>query len=221
MFIELVDSLRCLTPHEDTWLVAAVTRMEGRHIIEGTLGCPVCRREYPVRDATAWFTSGTEEQADSSSLTSTSATVDDDASMRAAALLGLGEPGGIALLGGPWTAFADLAADRGVSHIVLLNARPSDGSSERVSSIVVEDRLPFANGSVRAAGVGGALATPWLIASAAQALASRGRLVAPASAAVPASVHVLARDETEWVAERGVIASPPVALRSTRRLAIE
>jgi len=56
MFIELVDSLRCLTPHEETWLVASVAEMSGRHIIDGRLGCPICRRSYPVREGVGIFT---------------------------------------------------------------------------------------------------------------------------------------------------------------------
>ena len=50
MFVELVDLLRCPRPHEDTWLVAAAEAMSGRHIVRGTLGCPVCEAEYPIRD---------------------------------------------------------------------------------------------------------------------------------------------------------------------------
>lgn len=49
MHIELVDLLRCPSPHEETWLVAAVTRFDGRDIVEGALGCPTCHRQFPVR----------------------------------------------------------------------------------------------------------------------------------------------------------------------------
>ena len=55
MFVELVDALRCVRPHEDAWLVAATRRTEHRHILDGVLGCPVCRTEYPVRDGVADF----------------------------------------------------------------------------------------------------------------------------------------------------------------------
>jgi hypothetical protein len=34
---------------------------------------------------------------------------------------------------------------------------------------------------------------------------------------VPDDVKVLARDDTDWVAERIAVASPPVTLRSSRR----
>ena len=55
MFIELVDALRCPQPHAESWLVVASTRTQARHILEGTLGCPVCRAEYPIVDGVVDF----------------------------------------------------------------------------------------------------------------------------------------------------------------------
>lgn len=216
MFIELVDSLRCLTPHEETWLVAAASRMDGRHIVEGVLGCPICRREYAIRLGTAWFTAA-QPDSDGSGLTTQAAESDDAGATRAAALLGLSEPGGIVVLGGSWAGYADAVADLGASHVVVLNTYAGDASPQEVSSLVVDDRLPFGTGGLRGVAVGGELASPALLSSAASSLRSRGRLVAPSDASVPDGVEVLARDEVNWVAERTVVASPPIALRSARR----
>jgi hypothetical protein len=216
MFIELVDSLRCLTPHEETWLVAAASRMDGRHILEGVLGCPICRREYAIRLGTAWFTAVQPDGADSR-LTTHATESDDAAAMRAAALLGLSEPGGIVVLGGSWAGSADAVAKLGASHVVVLDTPASDSSPQEVSSLVVDDRLPFGTGGVRGIAVDGGLASPAFLSSAASSLRSRGRLVAPSDALVPDGVEVLARDDVNWVAERTVVASPPIALRSARR----
>jgi hypothetical protein len=216
MFIELVDSLRCLTPHEETWLVAAASRMDGRHIIEGTLGCPICRREYTIRRGTAWFTAE-QPDGDGFHLTTEPTDADEAGAMRAAALLGLSEPGGIVVLGGSWTRYADAVAELGASHVVVLNTQASDSSPQEVSSLVVDDRLPFGTGGLRGVAVDGGLTSPVLVSSAASSLRSRGRLVAPSDAAVPDEVSVLARDDINWVAERMVVASPPIALRSARR----
>jgi uncharacterized protein YbaR (Trm112 family) len=216
MFIELVDFLRCLSPHEDTWLVAAVMRMDGRHIVEGTLGCPVCRRAYPIANGVAWFTDREPGGADLERLTTAGPAVDEQIT-RAAALLGLTEPGGLIVLGGSWARFADAAAELGAAHVVVLNAQASESSPQEVSALVVETKLPFSSGSLRAAALGSELAAPRLLTAAAQALRSRGRLVAPAHAPVPENVEVLARDDTDWVAERTVVASPPVTLRPSRR----
>ena len=216
MFIELVGSLRCLEPHEETWLVAAASRMEGRHLVDGVLGCPLCRREYAIQDGTAWF-SAHQPRGGDPDLTTLATDADPGQVTRAAALLGLSQPGGIVVLGGSWAAYADLLAELGVSHVVVLNGRANESSVQEVSSIVVDDRLPFGSAALRAVAVDRAVASPALLASAASSLQSRGRLVAPAGAEVPDGVEVLARDDRDWVAERTLVGSPPVALRSARR----
>jgi len=216
MFIELVDSLRCLEPHDETWLVAAAGRMEGRHLIEGVLGCPVCRREYAVRDGTAWFSTRQPDAADQR-LTAPLADSDPAHVTRTAALLDLSQPGGIVVLDGSWAAHADMVAALGVAHVVVLDARTSESSVQEVSSIVVDDRLPFGLAALRGVAIDRQQPSPALLSSAASSLRGRGRLVAPSDAAVPDGVEVLARDDRVWVAERSVVASPPIALRSARR----
>ena len=178
MFIELVDSLRCVASHEETWLVASVSRMDGRHVVEAA---------------------------------------DEEGAVRAAALLGLTEPGGIVVLGGSWSRYGNAIAERGAAHVVMLNASARDAGPQEVSSIAIDDRLPFAVGSVRAIALGPDVVTPSVIMSATRALRSRGRLIVPANADAPDGVAVLARDEDIWVGERTVVASPPVTLRSSRR----
>jgi hypothetical protein len=216
MFIELVDSLRCVESHEDTWLVASVWRMDGRHIVDGVLGCPVCRREYAVRGGVGWFTDASATSA-VEDLTPAGASADANRVARAAALLGLSEGGGTIVLGGHWVECADALADLGAAHVVLANTAPSPTSVQEVSAIVVGDRLPFAAGTLRGVALSGDAATPARIASAAQSLRPRGRLVAPATIPLPDGVSELARDAVDWVAERTGTVSPPVPVRLARR----
>jgi hypothetical protein len=216
MFIELVDTLRCLEPHEETWLVAAASRMDGRHLVDGVLGCPLCRREYAVRDGTAWFSMRQPNTGDPN-LTTLAVDSDPEQVTRAAALLGLSQPGGIVVLAGSWAAYADAVAELGVSHVVVLNARANESSAQEVSSVVVGDRLPFGAAALRGVAFDRGAVSAALLSSAVASLRSRGRLVAPSDAAVPDGVKVLARDDLDWVAERTLVASPPVALRSARR----
>jgi len=223
VFIELVDSLRCLEPHEETWLVAAVDRRDGRHIMHGTLACPICRREYPIRDGIGWFAPEPTDAAARLTIPRERADgvaddgADEERFTRAAALLGLMEAGGIVVLGGPWTDVADGLPALGISHVVVLNTRSTPESPQEVSALVVDDQLPFRQTAVRAAALGGGTATGVLLQSAANVLRSRGRLVAPISAPVPAGITELARDQADWVGERTAVASPPVPLRSARR----
>jgi len=216
MFIELVDSLRCVEPHEDTWLVASVSRMNGRHIMTGMLGCPLCRREYPIRDGVAWF-AGRSEGAEPADLTRPAEAADPELVTRAAALLGLSDAGGIVVLGGHWVDCANPLAELGPAHVIILDALPPSGSAQEVSAVVIGDRLPFAPGTVRGVALGTPSSTPARVASAAQVLRPRGRLIAPAAVDRPAEVTELARDAADWVAERGATASPPIPLRSARR----
>src|SRR3954462_15554710 len=55
MFVEIVDALRCPRAHEESWLVLAAQRTEDRHVLEGTLGCPVCHATYPIHGGIAEF----------------------------------------------------------------------------------------------------------------------------------------------------------------------
>jgi hypothetical protein len=190
--------------------------MDGRHIVTGTLGCPVCRREYAIREGVGWFTPATTVGS-AQRLTPARPTSDEDRITRAAALLGLTEPGGIVALGGHWTETADGIAALGATHVIVLNAAPSDGSGQEVSALVVDDKLPFADASLRAVALAGELATRSLLASAADRLRSRGRLVASVDVDIPSGIVELARDANDWVGERTVVASPPVMLRSARR----
>jgi uncharacterized protein YbaR (Trm112 family) len=227
VFIELVDSLRCLEPHEETWLVAAVDRRDGRHIMHGTLACPICRRAYPIRDGIGWFAREPADapphltiprgRADGPGDERTDERTDEDRFTRAAALLGLMDAGGIVVLGGPWTEIADRLPALGISHVVVLNAPTTPESPQEVSALVVGDQLPFRQTAVRACALGGGTATDALLASAATVLRSRGRLVGPVSAGVPTGITELARDEADWVGERAAVASPPEPLRSARR----
>ena len=135
--------------------------------------------------------------------------------MRLAALLGLTEPGGLVVLGGSWSDCAAPIAELGVAHVVVMNAASPSDVPQEVSSIVVDGQLPLAPGSVRAIALDAGLAP--LLPSAAHVLRSRGRLVGPAAGALPNDVAELARDAHDWVAERTVVASPPVALQSRAR----
>lgn len=214
MFIELVDSLRCVEPHEDTWLVASVFRMDGRHIVDGILGCPVCRREYPIRDGVGWFV---ESSDDSRRIAAPPAPADADLIARGAALLGLNDAGGIVVLGGHWVSCADAISELGPAHIVILDVMPRAESAQEISGLVVAGRLPFAAGALRGAALGAESARAERVASSAALLRPRGRLVAPVSAPLPDGVIELARDADDWVAERAATASPPVPLRLARR----
>jgi uncharacterized protein YbaR (Trm112 family) len=210
VFIELVDDLRCPRSHEETWLVASTDRTEGRDIIEGTLGCPICRAEYPIREGIVWFT---ERGSRAVTAKGSGQPVDPELAMRLAALLDLTDVQGFALLAGSWGPAAPLLRAIVPTPFVLLNPRPAVAAGGGISVLETAAGIPLADATCRGVALDDAHADVAHLASAIRVLRPGGRLVAPASAPAPPGVTELARDERRWVAERE--AAPPklVALK--------
>ena len=205
MFLELVDTLRCTQPHEETWLVASADEMVGRHIRHGVLGCPVCKAQYPVVEFVASFGSHTDHAQ--------SLSLGDDELLRLTALLSLGSPGGVVVISRVWEAFARAIAELDMQVVVL---DPSDDAplGVGISGLRGVTQLPFAPRSLRAVALDSPSLPDDLMLSAARALRPGGRLLAPVGATVPPGVTELARDNRQWVAEAsGDVVSPPVKLR--------
>jgi hypothetical protein len=210
-----VDSLRCVRPHEDSWLVARADELVARHIVRGELGCPVCEARYAVREGVADFAgfagfagfsdstggSPARQAGEDSSMRVELSSARAALAVRAAALLGLGEAGGIVVLAGAWSAAAYEILELVESvQLLALDYAPGLESGGALSLARIADVLPLAAGSVRGIALDAAHATPSLLAGAARALAPGGRLIAPASALVPNTLTELARDEEHWVA---------------------
>src|SRR3954469_10963313 len=117
MFIELLDLLRCVNDHEDTWLVASFRTVSNRFVMEATLGCPTCSARYDVIGGVPDFTLGEtlpscEEQRGSTSHRR------EELATRAGAYLDATRGGATIVLGGLWAYGAhDLAELAGVRVI--------------------------------------------------------------------------------------------------------
>jgi uncharacterized protein YbaR (Trm112 family) len=209
VFLELVDALRCPNDHEDTWLVAAIDELRGRHIVRGSLGCPACKAHYPILAGEADFTGGAPRPGAGGPAP---APGPDDV-LRMRALLGLSDPGGVVALVGRGAAYA--APLEAESQCTLLVVNPAGVRRDAdLSALRVAGRLPLAPLALRAALLGDADHPAAFVASVVGALRHRGRLVAPATLPVPEGVSELARDARHWVAERTAVrASPPQPLR--------
>jgi uncharacterized protein YbaR (Trm112 family) len=204
VFLPLIDRLRCLNAHEDTWLVASIDRAEERDVLEGTLGCPVCSAEYRIREGVVWFGDAPAAEAETPSSAE---------ALRLAAALNLTDARMTAILHGSWGAHASILRGLSPAHMLLVNP-PTGVTSGDGISIVRAPVAPVAVAWADAAaldrsGGGGAMAE-----SIRAALRGGGRLLAPADAEIPPGFSELARDADVWVAQLdgGAVAGAPVPI---------
>ena len=197
MFTELIDTLRCPNAHEDSWLVATSTRADGRHIMHGTLGCPVCRATFEIVEGEVLFSTAP--------VVTPAAVFDDDAAFRLAAQLHLVEAPQPVLLVGTWSAAAQ-PLRRLLSHVTMLvgDVAPHGAADRRISALRLPAHgIPLAADALRALALDAAHARPEFLTHAARVVRATGRLVAPASTPLEAGVwRILATDADVVVAER-------------------
>ena len=208
MFIELVDALRCPRAHEESWLVASATCMEARHIMSGTLGCPVCLSEYPIEDGVVDFRArrGAVKAARDGSST--------DTAMRMAAMLDLTDATGFAVLMGTWGLIATSLATLVETPLILVDPPSGIVGSPGVSVLRCDGEIPLATGAARAVAIDAESVAR--VSSSVRVTRTKGRVVAPIALPVPDGVRELVRDDHLWVAERESVASPIVTLHVRR-----
>lgn len=192
MFIELTDHLRCPAPHAERFLVLLPDAMDGRRVLSGTLGCPVCGRVYRVEEGVAEFGDGTPTDGRTAL-----------AAEALAAFLGLSGPGGYVVLAGGVTALApDLAPLLPGVRLALVNP-PAGVADSAVASVLRAGRLPIKSSSMRGVALGvDAAADPAWVADAARAVLPGLRIVVEGGGEPVEGVEVLARSGQCWVGIR-------------------
>ena len=198
MFIELTEFLRCPVLHEEMHLILVPDRMVGRMVVEGTIGCPVCLREFPVRAGIAWF--------DSQAPAEPAAPPDVDSLLAEAvrALLGLSNPGGYVVLIGSASALAPgLAGLMGGVHFIGVNAPRSIEASPTLSLVVHGSGLPLRRGMARGVVLGGEVAvSPWLEEGARVVLDGLRLVALRPDVREPVGVSPLGSGQGVWVGEK-------------------
>ena len=207
MFVELIESLRCPNDHEESPLIAQATKTENRRIHTGTLGCPVCHAEFPIRDGVAWF--GEIPPMTDFEIPS------QESAMRVAAFLELTDARGFALLCGRWGVHSELIGLIAETPLVVVNhsvATPIQHTAGGIRGRVI----PFAAGSARALAIS-ETSTKEIIESGVRALKAGGRVLAPGRIPVPDGVTEIVRDDKEWVGEKTATPESAPRLVSLRR----
>ncbi|MGQ0639928.1 MAG: hypothetical protein ACT4P6_04015 [Gemmatimonadaceae bacterium] len=200
MHLDVIERLCCPAEHEESPLVATATRHSERRIIEGLLGCAVCRREYPIREAVADLRQarGITRHATASGW------ANDEATLRLAAQLDLSQPGRRVMLCGSYALIAPaLSVMYDALCIAIGVAANAEGHVAAHASVLrIDTRVPLAAASLDGAAVDAAHAAVLSIEEVRALLRVNGRLVLPSHRPQPAGTVSLARDEREWVVAR-------------------
>ena len=152
MFIELTDHLRCPEPHPEAFLVLIPGTMQGRQVVGGLLGCPVCQAEYPIRGGLVEFGVVAPPPA------MPGPTLPEAAGLLA--FLGLEGPGGyVALVGAAALEAVPLAALLPGVHLALVNP-PAGTVPSPIASVLHAPRFPLKQRSLR----GAVVSAPWALA---------------------------------------------------------
>ena len=196
----MIDLLRCVNAHEDTWLVASFREVTNRIVMEGTLGCPVCTAEYKIRGGVVDFTCG-ERIADFEEDRAAASHRREGLATRAGAYLDITQPAATIVLGGLWAYAAQELADMADVRVIGLNAPRDVKESERVGLVRIAGSIPLASDSTHGVALD-AWFRPDAIDEAVRVTRPAGRIVGPVSFAAPSDVVVLAHDDNYWVAEK-------------------
>ena len=221
MRLDLAERLRCPRAHAATPLVVVTTAVAERDLRRGFAGCPVCQLEARIVDGDVVFSEAPAESPKDAVRTTMPADPWMPTLDRMIALLGLAEPGGSVLLTGRYARLATaLARATDVAAVVMWS---TDGiaADEHVATVRgLFAAAPFSDATFRGAALdldasSGATEEherSAFVADVVRSVAVAGRVVATAGLARPDGLKELARDASEWVAERQLI-STPVALR--------
>src|SRR5438045_2410497 len=193
--------LRCPESHGEAYLVMSTGEMLGRMVRSGILGCPICRREFPIMKGIVDF-SGSQPSADAPHPASRIPHLVDSETLQA--LLDLSGPGGyIVLVGAAARHAVGLAGLMGGIHFIGINA-PADVEELPILSLLVcPAMIPLRQMIARGAVVGSdRLGSEWLAEARRVVLPGRRVVIEGEDVPVPAGLTRLATGEGLFVGER-------------------
>jgi hypothetical protein len=201
MFIELAELLQCPENHESMPCVVAPDEMDGRRVVSGTVGCPVCKIEHKVAEGIVGFGEdpllGVGSRSDDLTI-ERMPQVDD-----VQALLNLSASGGYVVLVGSGSRLAEELARNTVDvHYVGVNPPPELRETESLSLLRSPRIFPLKDNSVRGVLIGREYVRNRWMDDAGRVLAPNGRLVAVLDELSASGVRQLAVGDGMWVGEK-------------------
>lgn len=191
MFIELTDHLRCPNDHEESFLVLLPDRMEGRRVLTGQLGCPVCGRTFELSDGVLDLGGAPDWAENSDSLLDAAAIC---------ALTGLHGPGGFLTLVGNvasmWREVAELNPG-----VALVAVNPPAGIADAPGlSVLRAGQIPLKSGSLRGVVLGKTFGgkADW-VSEAARVVLPGLRVIGEGPDPSPAVIDLMASADGVWV----------------------
>ncbi len=209
MFIELTDHLKCPSDHPEQFLVLLPEVMDGRRVMRGEIGCPVCGKVVTLREGVLDF--GRDEGQDPAETGQggggeISAPLSAEAAL---ALMGIEGPGGYLLLVDRATMLApDIEALLPGVRLVLLNPPASlaprmVAADSTAISIIRSPRMPIKPSSMRGAVIGGDSARdPVWVTEAGRAVLPGLRVVVTGPVLPEMPFEILAETPGCWVGRR-------------------
>jgi hypothetical protein len=163
MFIELTDHLRCPGDHEEAFLVLLPSRMEGRNVIEGQLGCPVCGKTVDLQEGVVDFGGPPPRRPPPPPPAELGHTTGALTAEQAQTLLGLSGPGGyLALVGSVGRLAEGLAMLLPELQLIVVNPGLDPLPQGPSVSVLLAPGLPLKASSMRGIVLGNGLSEPWL-----------------------------------------------------------
>lgn len=203
MFIELADHLRCPADHDEAFLVLLPDAMDGRSVVAGHLGCPVCGRTFRVERGELNIDGGTvpRSAAEAEAPGAFEASALEASAM--VALAGINGPGGyVVLVGAPAAAWREVVALNPGIGIVAVNPGPEVVDAVGVS-VLRGGMLPLKAHSMRGVVLGPGYGSDahW-VGEAARVTLPGLRIVGEGPAPSADTIDLMASADGVWVGTR-------------------
>jgi uncharacterized protein YbaR (Trm112 family) len=190
MFIELTDHLRCPEDHEESFLVLLPDKLDGRSVVTGQLGCPVCGRTYLVRDGILELGGAPTGVTGATRLTADALT----------ALAGLSGPGGYFTLVGPLGSLATEFHESNPGVALVAINPPADVVDAPAISVIRAARIPLKSRSMRGVALGSRFGDdPFWIGEATRVVLPGLRIVGEGAEPLQDAIELMASAEGVWV----------------------